>query len=41
MALGAVLLLLLLQRALMQRTFGAEYVIRLVGRTAGTTEVAS
>jgi transposase len=32
---------LLLQRALMQRTFGAEYVIRLVGRSAGTTEVAS
>jgi transposase len=31
---------LVLQRALMQRTFGAEYVIRLVGRTAGA-EVAS
>jgi transposase len=29
-----------LQRALMQRAFGAEYVIRLVGRTA-STEVAS
>ena len=32
---------LVLQRALMQRTFGAEYVIRLVGRGAGTAEVAS
>jgi transposase len=32
---------LVLQRALMQRTFGAEYVIRLVGRSAGTAEVAS
>jgi transposase len=32
---------LLLQRALMQRTFGAEYVIRLVGRGSGTGEVAS
>jgi transposase len=32
---------LLLQRALMQRTFGAEYVIRLVGRGSCAGEVAS
>jgi transposase len=32
---------LLLQRALMQRTFGAEYVIRLVGRGPCAGEVAS
>lgn len=32
---------LVLQRAHMQRAFGAEYVVRLVGRRVGTTEVAS
>lgn len=44
--LGEAVFRLVLQRALMQRTFGAEYVIRLVGRSAstgadGAAEVAS
>lgn len=39
--LGEAVFRLVLQRALMQRTFGAEYVIRLVGRSATTAEVAS
>jgi hypothetical protein len=38
--LGDVAFRLVLQRALMQRAFGAEYVIRLVGRV-GPAEVAS
>jgi len=39
--LGEGILRLVLQRALMQQTFGAEDVVRLVARGAGTTEVAS